>query len=46
MKFDSEIILTFFSVPFDWIRLFIYDANKCTFDMYKYSLIWLLHILV
>ena len=33
-----------YSMPFDWIKLFIHGTNKCTFDIYKYSLMSLLYV--
>jgi hypothetical protein len=34
------------SVYFDLIELFIHSTNMCAFDIYKYSLLSLLHVSV
>jgi hypothetical protein len=33
-----------YSVHFVWIILFIYDTNKCSLTMYKYSFTSFLHV--
>ena len=44
LQVPSSVFDIIYFVRFDWINVFIHDANKCTFDTHKYSLILLLHV--